>query len=84
MNRCYSTGAVSGSGNLRVSADWWGEMLGWHVTQCYSTGAVTGNSCVGGLVGYNSGAITQCYSTGAVSGTVIVSAAWWGGTGVVM
>ena len=31
-------------------------------------GSVTGGHYVGGLVGYNGGAVTECYATGAVSG----------------
>jgi hypothetical protein len=63
VTRCYSTGAVTGSGDV-------GGLVGWSrgsVTQCYSTGAVTGSSDVGGLVGWNGGHVINCYSIGAVS-----------------
>jgi hypothetical protein len=57
--RCYSTGAVSGTGDV-------GGLVGYNggiVTQCYSTGAVSGSGwSVGGLVGYNDhGTVTACF-----------------------
>jgi len=66
VTRCYSTGAVSGSGEV-------GGLVGlnWHgyVGQCYSTGAVSAISWyVGGLVGDNWGHVTECYSTCVVDG----------------
>ena len=69
--QCYSTGAVSGTG------DDVGGLVGSNVdalvTDCYSTGTVTGNDGVGGLVGSNGGelsvsSLTHCYSTGMVTG----------------
>jgi uncharacterized membrane protein YeiH len=39
------------------------------VSNCYSTGSVSGTSYVGGLVGYNYGAVSNCYSRGTVSGS---------------
>jgi hypothetical protein len=38
------------------------------IVGCYSSGSVSGGD-VGGLVGWNNGALTRCYSTGVVSGT---------------
>ena len=65
-SRCYSTGAVMGTG--------WdvGGLVGGNwgtASQCYSTGSVSGGVDVGGLVGYNGATVAQCYSTGAVIGT---------------
>jgi hypothetical protein len=68
MTRCYSTGAVSGTG-LYVGGLVGSNGYGGTVTHCYSTGAVIGGSDVGGLVGSNIGGVTGCYSTGAVSST---------------
>jgi len=74
--RCFSTGAVSGTGRSV------GGLVGYNggpVTDCYSKGSVTGAFGVGGLVGDNSGTygevngeyglITMCYSVGSVAGT---------------
>jgi len=66
VTQCYSTGVVSGTGQYvggLVGDNEYGS-----VTQCYSTGTVSGGSYVGGLVGYNSGAVLNSYSTGSVSG----------------
>ena len=71
ISNCYSTGTVSGYGNV-------GGLVGINagtISNCYSTGSVSGSSTVGGLVGENdyygdgSGIISNCYSTGAVSGS---------------
>ena len=67
--RCYSTGSVSGTGNV-------GGLVGYHgvaglFIDCYSTAEVHGTTYVGGLIGENSdcGNISQCYATGDVFGT---------------
>jgi hypothetical protein len=79
VTRCYSTGAVRGTG----LGGWVGGLVGenhGNVTNCYSTAAVRVPSqdwgspsgwlgSGGGLVGYNGGGVTQCYSAGVVSGT---------------
>ncbi len=66
VTHCYSTGAVSGKGNV-------GGLVGYNyygrVIQCYSSGTVSGGSNIGGLVGLNLGHVNACYSTGAVSGS---------------
>jgi len=67
VNRCYSTGAVSGGdevGGLLGSNEFGGA-----VTGSYSTAVVTGTMYVGGLVGENSGTVEQCCNRGAVTGT---------------
>lgn len=67
ISNCYSTGSVSGDGNV-------GGLVGINnegsISKCYSTGSVAaGGSRVGGLVGRNyDGSIIGCYSTGVVSG----------------
>jgi len=44
---------------------------GGRVSQSYSTGAVSGHRHVGGLVGFNVGAVTQCWhGTGGVTGNL--------------
>jgi hypothetical protein len=68
VTQCYSTGAVSGTGEHSVV----GGLVGGNggtVIRCYSTASVNGISNVGGLVGYNSGTVTHCYSTGVVNGS---------------
>ncbi len=46
-----------------------GGVVGWNrengtVKACYSTGSVNGLENIGGVVGYNEGAVLNCYSTG--------------------
>lgn len=66
INKCYSTGTVTGTLNGV------GGLIGYNrkaITNCYSKCDVTGNSIVGGLIGYhNYNNVNYCYSTGAVSG----------------
>jgi hypothetical protein len=67
ITECYSTGAVSGSGEV-------GGLVGFNwdngsISDCYSTGTVSSTSEAGGLVGINEGSISSCYSTGTVSGS---------------
>ena len=68
VTQCYSTGAVSGSGQVGglVGGNSWSGT----VTQCYSTGAVSGErDWSAGWWGRTGMApVTHCYSTGAVSG----------------
>ncbi|MCU0913062.1 MAG: hypothetical protein MUC88_00690 [Planctomycetes bacterium] len=68
VSRCYSVGAVSGTG--------WGvgglvgfNAMGGGVTQCYSAMTVSGNEDVGGLVGLNYATAGRCYSSGVVRGS---------------
>ena len=67
---CYNTGTVSGQ--IRV-----GGVSGYNssaaiIIGCYNTGTVSGTGSnskyVGGVCGWNWGAITGCYNTGEVSG----------------
>ena len=72
ISGCYSTGDVSASGAYI------GGLVGYNdsctISNCYSSGDVTMTSgtataiawCVGGLVGYNKGAIMDCYATGDI------------------
>jgi len=68
VTQCYSTGAVSSTGEHSAVGGLIG-LNGGTVSRCYSTAAVNGISNVGGLVGYNSGTVTHCYSTAVVSGS---------------
>ncbi len=66
IENCYSTGEVSGYGNVGGLA---GYSYEGAISNCYATGTVSGWSSVGGLVGNNYyGTITNCYSTGGVTG----------------
>jgi hypothetical protein len=71
ISDCYSKGDVAGGEFSYYLGGLAGRNFG-SINNCYSTGAVSGDSgsCVGGLVGSNSGggSISNCYSTGAVSG----------------
>ena len=67
VTQCYSTGAVSGTGDHSAVGGLVGHN-GGTVTRCYSTAAVSGGT-VGGLIASNSGTATHCYSTSAVSGS---------------
>jgi filamentous hemagglutinin family protein len=62
---CYSTGDVTGLG-IYV-----GGLMGVNetspITNCYSTGRVTGAGYVGGLTGYNTGAVSDSRSSSDVT-----------------
>ncbi len=67
ITNSYSTGSVRGTANV-------GGLVGYNtgdpISNSYSTGSVSGsgsNGSVGGLAGYNGGAITKSYSTGTVT-----------------
>ncbi|MDD4308273.1 MAG: hypothetical protein PHU53_05640, partial [Thermoplasmata archaeon] len=67
MDRCYSTGAVTGDrvgGFVSTNAG--------TIANCYSTCSASGTFEVGGFVGMNDGSfigtINNCYSTGLVTG----------------
>jgi len=68
ITSCYSTGTVSGDGNVGGlaggSGDW--DSRGEILANCYSTSTVSGDGSVGGLVGFNYGSITKSYSAGKV------------------
>jgi hypothetical protein len=71
VTHCYSTGAVSSTGDYGSTGGLVGSN-GGHVTRCYSTAEVSGSGNlggVGGLVGENvrDGDVTNCYSTGPVT-----------------
>jgi len=74
VNRCYSSGAVSGESSVGGLA---GCNNGGTITDCYNTGRVSGSSLVGGLVGWNgktysrrqTTVIAHCYSAGNVTCT---------------
>ena len=62
VTQCYSTGAISGFGDV-------GGLVGHNsdngsVADCYSIGTVSGKWSVGMLVGTNWGMVTRCYSAG--------------------
>ncbi|MHC4595272.1 MAG: GLUG motif-containing protein [Planctomycetota bacterium] len=72
ITNCYAQGGkVTGN-------DYVGGLVGNNsqdgtITSCYATSSVSGSGTewyqgVGGLVGYNGGAITKCYSIGRVKG----------------
>ena len=66
IQKCYNTGAVSGTASNI------GGVCGSNsntIEDCYNTGTVSGETYVGGVCGNNYGAIQKCYNTGAVSGT---------------
>ncbi|MFI3253690.1 MAG: GLUG motif-containing protein [Eubacteriales bacterium] len=74
IENCYTTGAVSGTGNLVGGLA--GQLLsGSTIQNCYSTAIATagtagGTSYVGGLVGCaDDSTIENSYATGAVSGS---------------
>jgi len=65
---CYSTGTVSGTGNI-------GGLIGYNypgkIDNCYSSSSVSGAYYVGGLIGETGVSyISNCYSTGSVSATM--------------
>ncbi len=63
----YATGAVTSTSDLV------GGLVGVNesgtISDSYATGAVSGDYYVGGLVGYNEGAISDSYAIGSVSGS---------------
>jgi DNA-binding MarR family transcriptional regulator len=81
IDGCYSTGKVSGMGEVGglVGNNTNGNGNQGTISDCFSTGAVSGQSRVGGFAGSNyfeppephdswGAEISRCYSTGAVSG----------------
>jgi len=70
ITNCYSTGAISGLGEL---TNYFGGLVGRNtgtINNCYSNVYVSSDKSgghFGGLVGSNSGTITNCYSTGTVT-----------------
>jgi uncharacterized repeat protein (TIGR02543 family) len=56
-------GGIAGS-NYFLAGDYNGV-----VSNSYFTGSISGNNSVGGIVGYNEGAVINTYSTGNVTGT---------------
>ncbi|MCX5644875.1 MAG: hypothetical protein NTZ17_09340 [Phycisphaerae bacterium] len=75
LTRCYSTGAVKGTGwgvgglvGENGQSCPGGYSRGGTISTCHSTCETTGGGYVGGLVGGNGGSVTQCYSTGATTG----------------
>ena len=69
ITNSYATGSVSGD-------EYVGGLVGYtrgrrsSITNSYATGSATGSgNWVGGLVGYNDGAITNSYATGSVIGS---------------
>ena len=89
ISNSYATGSVSTSGNVTQTYNDVGGLVGWnyggtinnsHATGNVSatgsmsaTGSVSGSSYVGGLVGFNTGAISKGYATGNVSAMGSVS-----------
>jgi len=66
IERCYSTGSVSGTN--RVGGLVGSNVFSATISNSYSTGSVSGTDRVGGLVGSNSNSsISNSYSTGSVS-----------------
>lgn len=64
LERCHSTGSISGTGNY-VGGLEGGEAT---INQCFSTASVSGNDQVGGLAG-GSSAISDSYAHGTVAGS---------------
>lgn len=67
VQRCYSTGSVSGLDTV-------GGVVGSNLENgtlrdCYNIGQVQGGDSVGGVAGSNDGLLQNCYSTGWVSGS---------------
>jgi hypothetical protein len=65
INRCYSTGNVTGSYATI------GGLIGWNgggVSGSHSSGSVTGDGHVGGLMGVNDANVSNTYSAASVSG----------------
>ena len=90
VTRCYTTGAVSGSGTW----DFVGGLVGMNgrltdvrlykggtLMDCYSIGQTKGSVNVGGLVGWNYGTVTRCYSNGLVSGDSYIGGLVGGNSG---
>jgi len=71
ISNCYSTGAVSGTGQGSRYVGGLVGVVGGAVTNCYSTARVIGDRYVGGLVGVAvaGGTVTDCHSKGAVDGS---------------
>ncbi len=68
VKNCYSTGSVTGTGNVIGAVV--GHVETGTVENCYNTGSVSGVGAVGGVVGYiKDGTVKNCYSTGSVTGT---------------
>ncbi len=77
ISNCFSTGSVSGAGNVGGLV---GKMLeSSSLTNTYATVSVSGDSYVGGLVGHSRGYITNSYSVGFVSGNLDVGGLVGGG-----
>lgn len=67
ISTSYATGSVSATGNYAGGVVGYNENDGT-TTDTYATGSVDGKDSVGGLVGYNGGAITRTYAVGNVLG----------------
>jgi len=75
IQKCSSSGSVTGSGSTSEAGGLVGSSLGGKITGCssscdviYVTPSTNSDACVfGGLIGYvNNSVITDCFSTGAV------------------
>jgi len=75
ISNSYATGSVSGAGTY-VGGLVGGNNANSTITNSYATGNVSSsdiyNSYVGGLVGYNQGAVSYSYALGSVSGSSYV------------
>jgi hypothetical protein len=68
LTTCYSTGPVSGTGNVGGLV---GENYG-SMADCYAQGSSTGTTnTIGGLIGRDDGSATNCYAAGLVSGPIL-------------
>ena len=73
LDRCYSTGTVSGG----YASDYAGGLAGYaaqaRITNCYASGNIEADSDVGGLIGMADSSYTaKSYSCGSVSGVIFV------------
>ena len=75
VENSYATGNVSGTGNSVGGLV--GSNLAGMVSNSYATGSVIGDSRVGGLVGWNTGAVERSFWDTETSGTIFS----FGGTG---
>ena len=71
IDTSYATGTVFGDlgSAIHVGGLIGSTNPGVTVLHSYATGAVEGNTAIGGLIGYNLGAVTESYATGNVRGT---------------
>ncbi|MCH5196758.1 MAG: hypothetical protein J1F28_08585 [Oscillospiraceae bacterium] len=67
ISNCYSKCNIE-SDSYRVGGIAGINEYGAVIESCYNAGDLSNCSYLGGIVGYNSGAVTDCYNTGVISG----------------